>query len=449
MTHRTHMGGCVCPRSLLPSGGKWPQHANWPDCVSDRLCAAKGGFAPVFSFRLTLTTAAWISALVFPFPVGGVSPDGKGTASVYGVVTAKPGDVPLPGAIVRLIPVDPQQFNMAAASKHFPEAVTDTSGTYELHGLRPGPYDAVAFTPKTKMHILSPRAFVRRNLADGETTRVDWVLYPGHNVFGRVTDRATGLPLSGVKVTGDSGSDVSTPKITGPDGRYMVRGIVDWEIEAKKAGFLLVDENGRPKVRVELPRTTFDVGKDLTMARLVAVSGVVHDGGGRPVAGAEVFVATTQTLFMGRLWQPHVVVSNSRGRFSVPAPSGSVVWIMADARGYARNHSCAVAVGATSVDGVEIVLLRPVTLGGTVLKGWGGPFNNTFVTANEKGATSPALFGGWQTHTDGHGRFTLRGIPPNRTITIRASAWNRVDSGEQEVTLGPGGKKTDLIFTVY
>lgn len=150
----------------------------------------------------------------------------NGTGSISGVVTDSTTGAPIEGVKV------------AAGCCGGKYAYTNTDGSYTITELAAGTYRVKATRDGYVMKMYPRQVPV----AEGQAvTGIDFALVPlagGSGVIsGTVTDKTTGQPIEGVKVT--AGCCNGRYAYTGADGSYAITGLADgsYTIKAMKDGY--------------------------------------------------------------------------------------------------------------------------------------------------------------------------------------------------------------------
>jgi hypothetical protein len=175
-----------------------------------------------------------------------------------------------------------------------------SDGSFQFHALPPARY---SITPE----LVADPAFVASqvdNIVVGpgaEVTGLEIPLQSTVTITGRVVDAETEKGIAGVTVNGNL-VDRRTrfvripPAETDSDGRYHIRvprGEVTIAARHTAGAYTAPrSSRGSPRLEVVADRTW----PDLKLSRATVIDGVVLDGGGQPVPGAEVFV---EVLYVG------------------------------------------------------------------------------------------------------------------------------------------------------
>lgn len=190
-------------------------------------------------------------------------------------------------------------------------ARTDSTGVYTIEPLLP--------TAHTVDAIRLPCDGVVRAIRDlavpaGARVRApDLVVSKGAPVYGRVTDRHSGKPVTGIKVRVYSSRGAVQDVAVDERGFYRARAIPGdvrvMYLEGSPA-YLHTDPANYSKIDVPKSGKRFDI--KLTRARTTA--GKVIDDQGRPVGGAEV-------QLIGKSAIPVKAMTDSSGRFEIGVPT--------------------------------------------------------------------------------------------------------------------------------
>ncbi len=283
----------------------------------------------------------------------------------------------------------------------------------------------------------------------GETTRVELKSTPGIRVHGVVREKGSGKPMPGVKVGDLSGGEGGISDASGrftfatQAGRVYPRVL---SIPAGYASFMF----GMPDVTILKDAAEFELPL-IELARAGAVTGLVHDGRGRPVPGAT--VAASWQVDEGAQRRGRRVVSvttDGRGAFSVgDVPLGAAVTLAATAQDAGRTARPVTARPGGEGEPVTLTLdpERLVAMKGRVVDSLGKPVagarvhlrhQNRHDTGQVKGDFPVDFAGAYVLRTDAEGRFeTPRGLDVEGEYAAIAEAddfvpgqtpWTRVDN---------------------
>ena len=180
------------------------------------------------------------------------------------------------------------------------DVVADPSGQFKFEGLQPGRY---FMTPEVRSDAPFVLAWGGNNtfiVGPGSTVNVpDIPLEPAVTVTGRVIDEETEKGIPGVSVYSHvhrfvSGSWRIVPTLTDQEGRYRLKtGKGQVQISVIKAPDAYLRSNDRRQSTLE---TSGDrTWPDIKLSRATTLEGIVIDGTGRAVVGAEVFGSESRT----------------------------------------------------------------------------------------------------------------------------------------------------------
>ncbi len=261
------------------------------------------------------------------FPLAGASrtPDAAVTLKPAGVIN---GRAVFAGAAHRPAANVPILVSMQGGDNH--QAVTDSQGHFHVGQLAQGSYDVVANLGFTKLAAdWTAPALTGRYVQPGHPTNVGTMrLEHGGLLTVRVTDIATGAPLSGIPITvaGPSNADgagnfqsystnsVGVYRVHVPAGSQRVYTAVSGAQDSET----VVIADGESKT----------IYFKLTSQNSALLTGTVVDSAGKPVAGA------TVTVFQD--FGDDAVTSGVDGKFSFAQPMSDVN--LAAQKGTAATH---------------------------------------------------------------------------------------------------------------
>ncbi len=194
-------------------------------------------------------------------------------------------------------------------------------GTYRIEGLRPGAYRVrILSCEAPQTHSMSEAVSVEA----GRESVKDFVVGRGFVFTGRVTDKDTGEPVAGARVT--LVANERKLGITDDEGRYTVQGL-EWDLvvgafgEVKAQGY----RNGSFVFHNNNFNSPFT--KDFTLRRAAEVNGRVLDPAGEKVAGARVGFFGSVILERNRwnrsLSSSQHVTTGADGSFSLSTPAST------------------------------------------------------------------------------------------------------------------------------
>ncbi len=261
-----------------------------------------------------------------------------------------------------------------------------------------------------------------------------FALKPAARVEGRVVDRAA-RPVAGAQVVlapAEAAGDVvrisfsfgGTGRLgpratTRADGSFRIAGIdpePPYDLKVAARGFA----PGTREIGALNPAEPL-TGVVVELAEGIAATGVVVDGAGRPVPGADVVFRPSPKAAGGmmRIGGPPAppagtAASDSEGRFAVADLEPGAYDVGATRAGYAPTTVPRVEIGAATTDTGRIVLEPGITFDGLVVDAAGKPVEGVSITALAGGdplAFAARLFGGNNEPdavTGPDGRFVIR-----------------------------------------
>ena len=343
---------------------------------------------------------------------------------------------------------------------------TDRSGSYALTGLAPGVYKvAVRPQDRTQTAIFVGEFYDDRLFWDDavpivisgteEVTGIDFQLDVGGTVSGRVTDAATGQPLSGVGVSLELAQfDRYVEVSTRVDGTYELVGLAPGLYLIGATGF---DQGYIEQFYSERPR--YDdadflsigsgeqvTGIDFSLSVGASITGTVFDTDtGVPLSGVEV----QRDLDEGGSHGSTSTGSDGRYTLSGLSPGRYRVWANATDRGYIEQYNdgklfwdfadlVTIAGKGEEQPGIDFGLKRGGAITGRVFDGsTGAPIPGMDVRAELNG------FGFFWTSTDGDGSYTLLGVPDG-LIKVIVSGQGYLEQRKTVTMSGAGEVRLDF-----
>lgn len=224
---------------------------------------------------------------------------------------------------------------------------TDAKGAYTCRGVDAGVHELFADMPPARW------GSAKVTVARGETATLDIELTYSAALCGIVVDeRGAALPGLEVRVaelsTGDAGRDT-----TAADGRFCARlltgGMYQVAVFAGAREVEYVTPLG--PVKVDGPETTADVRIPVVAPRL-AISGVVSDSHGLPIADAIIRVTAADSVgvqVFGAYLPSSVTLTDTSGRFELTRLAAGDYSILASARDGSETIVPLVRAGARDV----------------------------------------------------------------------------------------------------
>ncbi len=346
------------------------------------------------------------------------------------------------GATVKahLVPSGPQPSLIPKVAK------TDQFGAFRLEPLAAGSYVIEAL--KDDLFLVPPKDPRDRQIALAEKEKkraIELFLYEGHTIRGKVTEKVTGVPLEGVKVSMAWGRDIEKfTDVTGPEGEYLLRGLTQLQIglKAEKKGYALVSRQLHdPYIRVQLTPDNLEVTQNIEMVRAVTISGVVKTADDLPVTDAKVVLYSSRNRPQHDQFTP----VDELGAFTLDAEPFVPCRVKAEAPGYAASFSDQVTAQDTPVRGVTIIMRQSASITGTVMDPDNQPVEGAKVQARQMVWLGP--YGTYEnlgdTVSDSSGNFAFSDLPPEE-VQLFAKKEGFASSKEEKITLSPGEIKSGV-----
>jgi len=276
-------------------------------------------------------------------------------------------------------------------------------------------------------------ARIDRKVMPGAPECVVTLTEGGWRVSGRVLDGETKSPITKFRVVEGSAYGSSEGQVMwrggrpveNPQGQYQVA----WNDSGNSRRILRIEANGYyPSEALRIQHDKQQVTFDVALSKGPAISGVVHSPDGKPLADAEVGIATpTRLLYlrngcMARDQMSLSVQTDAQGRFELPPQREPYILIVLHDLGFAR------VAGDSQVKDI-------------VLKPWGrveGMLQKSNIPAARKElhminsmehqppkALNPAekaaqrIVFDYQTRADDKGRFTFERVAPGSFLIMR------------------------------
>lgn len=323
------------------------------------------------------------------------------------VTVVEKADRPVPGAQVELRGLDAQVTQAGGDGiATFPVVV---GGGYEVRASAPG------FAPNGQFTQVGTTA-----------VELKLVLTPGAAVAGRVIDEA-GAAVPGARVVFSGASDWSLQAderkdgvVTGADGRFAFPAL-----PAGSFRFVARHEKFAPGTSAifTLDGSHATDGVEIRLTAGATIAGKVVDGGGLPVASAQVRVAVSTRSMIGS--EPRQVFTADDGTFAVAGlpkkPHDAVAIGEAGS-----SKTIPVDTSAGDVKNVVITIDQTGTIAGVVVDKTGEPIEGAQVSAFpdfRSGTADPSQFrlrGLPQELTGAGGEFRIVGLAPG-SYMVRAS----------------------------
>jgi RNA polymerase sigma factor (sigma-70 family) len=326
------------------------------------------------------------------------------------------------------------------------ETRTGADGRYRLYA------EADAYDIQVRVPGVGVARRPGTSIAPDEARSLDLPLEAGEVFVAKVVDSLTGEPVAGFTlgcfpfdhpdIEGRSGEDGILRITDMLPGRFDFRridapGYARWWSDATVSPF------GRPQVIERLggwqrnfDGLDFDLRSGMEPVTIVAEKGVtvrgrVVDPEGRPVAGATVAPALTGTGNSLTGDTRFSVTTDDQGRFEVLLPAGNGREYNLVAHDGKLHEWRTWANGVTEpllttpgqeIDGIEIALIRPVTVRGRVVDSQGRPVADREVRSHADDRRENRYYDP-TTQTDDDGRFELKYVRPGRQYVQVAPFW--------------------------
>ncbi len=355
-------------------------------------------------------------------------------------------------------------------------AQSDAEGAFTLGGPFVGALTsleaaAAGYVPSATAPPLA--AWSGLELAEGRVGRVEIVLYQGGVLEGRVLESGTGQPLAGAEiqvlpmaVDGRMARPPNAKAVSDAQGRYRVEGIAvgrsvllvrhashhlpALEAIASRSGQQvywspdMAAASAPPAMTVFIEREGQRVTRDLELSPGVRVTGLVVDGKGAPVAGAEV---RARSMGLGQIgWQwgvqadmspPLLATSGPDGRFEIPGLPPRKDWLLfAKKAPLLGENSPPTAVSAEAPPkDLVLKLVSGCVVAGRVIDGSGAPVAGATLWIYSQ---TPDMQGeSTQARCKDDGTFRVEGLPWGQ-VGISASSQGQGNTHHQIDALTAG-----------
>ena len=427
------LGAAVLPTSLPPPGntaispaGATPASAQ-ADSTAARATPANSQ-ADSTVVKTTATTAPRPTE-VTTLPRPGTVPSPTEIAAtglsrggtISGVVTDAETGRPIPG-------IDIQARNIAQDEPRY-TGRSDGAGIYILTGIPPGIYrlrlnsgsgDYIPEAYKDKLDWDAADIVIVRGPEAVEG--IDFALKRGAKISGTVTDAATGLPISNIRLNaGPVAWEWMTTTETDGNGNFTIRGLPDGltRVAVTDDRFEFVSQ--RRTVTV-IGRETV-TGFDLALVQGSTISGrVTNVNTGLPIANQRVDAENVR-----RDYGPRTNArTDSDGRYKLLgiAPGTYSIRLCCPSLDYIREFydekltregaDLITIQGIEAVEGIDFTLKQGATISGTVRDGQTG-LGIPRMSVRAGLSAFPYLS---DTHTDRDGAYTLRGVPDGTIVVV-------------------------------
>jgi protocatechuate 3,4-dioxygenase beta subunit len=355
--------------------------------------------------RATPRPGPGTAAVVTPPPRAGSATASAGPPPVLQRDTDPAGPMLLEGVVLdeREQPVAGAEVWVSSAPPR--RMLTEADGTFAFDKLLGRTYAVGARAGDRVGGPVSTRA-----AADAEPVVIR--LRPGALVKVTVTDAGTTKPVAGATVT--LADPLESSAVTDGSGVAAIHGVGDgWiAVTASAAGF------APGAGTAVIGKTQREVEVAIAVRAGAAVSGVVVDDRGQPVAEAKVWAKDASS------WEGPgdraAVTSDALGAFTIPAVAPGSYRLVASDEKHAPGHSELVTVdrdrGAT---GVKIVLAAAARITGTVYSADGQPAPYATVRVSSTDWSNDFVYR--QAAADDHGAFVIEALP-RRPLRLRGES---------------------------
>jgi len=366
------------------------------------------------------------------------------TASLSGRVFHKITGESVTSATVRLAFI--QQRRMIKIPHK--TSVTDPTGFYSFDRLPSGQYVIRAQKDDLFMFKFDGN-FQTLELKENEKREgLNLFLYEGHIIKGYVTDKNTGAPIEGAKVSTAWGAAKPREDITNAEGSYRLKGLSGTQIGlvAEKENYILAEEEQHIfHTGITLNPEEMELTKDIKMIPGLFISGRVETEQGLPATNAQVY------LYQMNDWttrdKAHPV--DQLGMFKLVVAPFTACFVKADVKGSPVAFSDPINVQDKSIENIVIVMKQAASISGIVQD-----MDNKPVEGAKILAQIPLAYGNPTSYenlrdieilSDSKGQFKAQNLPSGKII-LSAEKEGYAKSTQEIILINPGEKKTDVIL---
>ena len=331
-------------------------------------------------------------------------------------------DKPVGGATVRLSSIPPRT------------ATSDADGSFSFDKLVPRTYELIA---RRGDDVGGPVMHALRAQSDPVVIR----LAPGVTIQAIVVAAGEGAPIAGATV--QLAADDSVTATTDAKGVARLRGIGGGYVTvvASASGYA----NGRTLVQApESPGSTVETR--LELRRGAAVTGVVVDSRGKPVAGARVWERDVSQPFQ-LAEEDDKTITDAKGRFTLAAVAAGTYRFHASHPDHAPGSSESHTVdGSKPTSGVRIELAQGGRVAGRVVDKSNAPVAWATVRVGTPAGADAGLgvFATRQAVAGERGEFELKGLPRQKLLALAIS--EEASSPSVAVDLAAAEERTDVLL---
>jgi protocatechuate 3,4-dioxygenase beta subunit len=368
------------------------------------------------------------------------------TATLSGRVYHKITGEAITSATVRLVYIkEPMRMLQYNENK----ATTDQTGFYSFPSLASGEYIINAQKEDLFMFRNNDLPNNRVELKENEKKEgLNLYLYEGHTLKGCVTDKNTGAPLEGVKVSTAWGAIKPLEDITGADGFYMLKGLSGTQagLTAEKENYILArEENYNPQIRITLDPDILEMTKDLQMIPGLFISGRVETDQGVPATSAKVY------LYQMNDWTSRNTAHSvdQIGMFKLTVAPFTSCFVKATVEGFPVAFSDPINVQDKSIENIIVVIKQAATISGMVQDEDNKPVEGAKVVVQISldygNMSSRDNLADLAVYSDFSGRFKA-GQVPSGNIFLYAEKDGYAKSKQEKIPITSGEEKRDVLL---
>jgi len=398
-----------------------------------------------------------------------------------GMVTDEQTGKPIEGARIAVY-VGPMGFGGGSRSADAKAAAdvrrTDEKGSFRFEALNPGPVSSAVVQAagyvSASFSMWPPPGNQWPDVAAGETTEVKVALKRGATVKGLVVATEGKQPVQGAEVllmqTGWAAMAsmwIGTPSaISGADGGYELVGVTPGKYRLLAVADGHSPAGGEEGVEIEVPAAGGTLRQDIQMITAGAVTGVVTDLQGEPIAGVKLRLRAgaseaapeggrnrnrgmnmaREALMGGR--NP-VDLTDDEGRFRLEGVASDTLWIVyGESDEYVSGESKPFKLAAGETKDVSLQMLPGGAIRGLVVDEHGSRLAGVRVQVGRlpDELAGQARLTEWEARralgsksytTDEEGRFFAPNLKPGRTL-VRASMDGYITYFKRNATVRPG-----------
>lgn len=364
-------------------------------------------------------------------------------ATLSGHVYLKSTGAAVSGAKVVLFESGKPAFRLRSRQR---ELETGVDGSYVFDRLPAGGYGLSVTKPPLRP-VPGENAQSNRIVLPAKEKKLDldYFLYEGATIRGRVTLYETREPLEGVVVKQAWGGGLEKKEATtGPNGEYVLTGLegsqISLNVEKKGYRMARLDRNMRDFVEVSFNAVKNDVTQNFEMIPAARVSGTVKTESGAPVANAQVRAYTSNGSSGDRK-----TPVEADGTYTLDVEPRSSLRVRAEAPGYPIGVSDVVTIEEAPVNNVDVVMKAGCTVSGRVTAPDGKPAAGATVDVMATVQIGHSQIGeGIKTVTaDESGAFRIDDLP-GMEIGLTARKDGYAPTEPERITLSPGEVKTGV-----